>query len=56
MQAYTAMRKRTYDPNNLHLNVHGVLMLAPELGLLVGGEDLTRRSGAVIGLQYRRAK
>ncbi len=45
-----------YDPNDLHVNAHGVIMLAPELGLLIGGEDLTRRSGTVIGLEYRRAK
>jgi phospholipid/cholesterol/gamma-HCH transport system substrate-binding protein len=45
-----------YDPNTVHLNAHGIIMLAPELGLLVGGEDLTRRSGAVIGLEYRRTK
>lgn len=45
-----------YDPNHLHLDAHGVLMLAPELGLLFGGEDLTHRGSPVVGLEYRRSK
>jgi hypothetical protein len=45
-----------YDPNHLHVDAHGVLMLAPELGLLFGGEDLTHRGSPVVGLEYRRAK
>lgn len=45
-----------YDPNRVHLDAHGVLMLAPELGLLAGGEDLTRHGGLIVGLEYRSAK
>jgi phospholipid/cholesterol/gamma-HCH transport system substrate-binding protein len=45
-----------FDPNLVHVNAHGTLMLAPELGLLVGGEDLTRRGGFVFGLEYRITK
>lgn len=45
-----------YDPNKLHVDAKGVLMLAPEIGLLVGGDDLTRHAGVVFGLEYRSAK
>ena len=45
-----------YDPNAPHLDARGVLMLAPELGLMVGGEDLLRHGGGIIGLEYRRSK
>jgi len=32
-------------------------MLAPEIGLVLGGEDINRRrSGALIGLEYRSSK
>lgn len=45
-----------YDPNRPHLDAYGRIRLAPELGLLVGGEDLLRQGGGVIGLEYRRSK
>ena len=45
-----------YDPNNYHLDARGVLKLTPDLGLIFGGEDLTRRSGGLIGLEYRQSK
>ena len=45
-----------YDPNNYHVDAKGVLMLAPELGLIVGGESLNHHPGALIGLEYRRSK
>lgn len=45
-----------YDPNAPHLDARGVLMLAPELGLMLGGENLLRRGGGIIGLEYRRSK
>ncbi len=45
-----------YDPNKYHLDARGTLMLAPEIGLILGGEDITRRSGALIGLEYRQSK
>jgi len=45
-----------YDPNKYHLDARGTLMLAPELGLILGGEDITRRSSALIGLEYRQSK
>ena len=43
-----------YNPNNYHVDAKGVLMLAPELGLVVGGESLNHHPGALIGLEYRR--
>lgn len=43
-----------YDPNYAHLDVLGSLMLNPNIGLLVGGDDLTKRSSAVIGVELRR--
>lgn len=45
-----------YDPNKYHLDARGTLMLAPELGLILGGEDITRRGGALVGLEYRQSK
>jgi ABC-type transporter Mla subunit MlaD len=46
-----------YDPNNYHLDAKGTLMLAPELGLVLGGEDLNRRgAGALLGLEYRQSR
>ena len=43
-----------YDPNHGHLDVHGTLMLNQNVGLLVGGDDLTKRSSAVVGLEIRK--
>ena len=45
-----------YDPNNFHLDARGVLKLAPELGLVIGGEDLTRHGGGLVGLEYRQSR
>lgn len=45
-----------YDPNNLKIDAKGTLMLAPELGLVLGGENLNRKSGGLIGLEYRKSK
>lgn len=45
-----------YDPNEFHLDAHSVIKLAPELGLVLGGEDLTRHSGGLFGLEYRQTK
>ncbi|MGI4790892.1 MAG: MlaD family protein [Janthinobacterium lividum] len=45
-----------YDPNNYHIDAKGTLMLAPELGLVLGGENLTRKSGGLIGLEFRQSK
>ena len=47
-----------YDPNNLRVDAKGTLMLAPELGLVLGGENINRghKSGALIGLEYRKSK
>ena len=52
----TTLSLDIYDPNNFHLDAKGVLMLAPELGLVVGGENLNRHAGALIGLEYRQSK
>jgi len=47
-----------YDPNNFRVDAKGTLMLAPELGLVLGGENInrSRRSGALVGLEYRSSK
>ncbi len=47
-----------YDPNNFRIDAKGTLMLAPQLGLVLGGENInqSRHSGALIGLEYRSAK
>ena len=47
-----------YDPNNFRVDAKGTLMLAPELGLVLGGENLnhSNRSSALIGLEYRKSK
>ena len=47
-----------YDPNNFRVDAKGTLMLAPELGLVLGGENINHgsRSGALIGLEYRKSK
>lgn len=47
-----------YDPNNFRIDATGTLMLAPELGLVLGGENLnrSRQSSALIGLEYRKSK
>ena len=47
-----------YDPNNFRVDAKGTLMLAPEIGLVLGGENLnrSRRSSALIGLEYRKSK
>jgi len=52
----TTLSLDVYDPNNYHIDAKGVLMLAPELGLVLGGENLNRRPGALIGLEYRQSK
>jgi phospholipid/cholesterol/gamma-HCH transport system substrate-binding protein len=43
-----------YDPNRLHLDARGVMMLSKELGLTFGGEDILRHSGTVVGVEFRR--
>ena len=47
-----------YDPNNFRVDAKGTLMLAPELGLVLGGENLnrSRQSSALIGLEFRQSK
>ena len=45
-----------YDPNNYHVDLKGTLMLAPELGLVLGGENLNRKSGGLVGLEYRLSR
>ncbi len=47
-----------YDPNNFRVDAKGTLMLAPELGLVLGGENInrSRHSGALIGLEYRKSR
>ena len=45
-----------YDPNNFHLDVRGVIKLAPEIALVLGSEDLTRRGDGLVGLEYRQSR
>jgi hypothetical protein len=52
----TTLSMDIYDPNNYHVDAKGVLMLAPELGLIVGGENLNRHAGALVGLEYRQSR
>ena len=52
----TTLSLDIYDPNNYHIDAKGVLMLAPELGLIVGGENLNRHAGALVGLEYRQSR
>lgn len=45
-----------YDPNNFHLDARGVIKLAPEIALVLGGEDLNRHGGGLVGLEYRQSR
>ncbi len=45
-----------YDPNNFHLDARGVIKLAPEIAFVLGGEDLTRHGGGLVGLEYRQSR
>ena len=47
-----------YNPNNYRVDAKGTLMLDPDLGFVIGGENLnrSRRSSALFGLEYRKSK
>ncbi len=45
-----------YDANKPHLDARGVFKVTPTVGLILGGEDLTRRAAPLIGVQYRSSK
>jgi phospholipid/cholesterol/gamma-HCH transport system substrate-binding protein len=47
-----------YDPNNFRIDAKGTLLLTPDLGLVLGGENInrSRRSGALVGLEYRLSR
>ena len=47
-----------YDPNNFRVDAKSTLMLAPELGLVLGGENInrSRASSALVGLEYRQSR
>lgn len=46
-----------YDPNHLHLDVKGTVMLTPDLGVVLGGENINHHGGGtVVGIEYRRFK
>lgn len=45
-----------YDANKPHLDARGVFKVTPAVGLVLGGEDLTRRAAPLIGVQYRSSK
>ena len=44
-----------YDPNNFRIDAKGTLLFSPQLGLVLGGENINqgRHSGALVGLEYR---
>ena len=44
-----------YDPNNFRIDAKGTLLFSPQLGLVLGGENInqSRHSGALVGLEYR---
>ncbi len=52
----TTFSMELYDVNAPHLDARGVFKFTPALGLVVGGEDLTRNSSPLIGLQYRSSQ
>lgn len=43
-----------YDPNHVQLDLHGVYMVNPTTGVVVGGEHLGRDPGLVLGVELRR--
>lgn len=43
-----------YDPNKARADIHGVYMLNDSLGVVLGGEDIGRHQGAVLGVEFRR--
>ena len=47
-----------YDPNNFRVDAKGTLLLAPDLGLVLGGENInrSRQSGALVGLEFRQSR
>ncbi len=47
-----------YDPNNFRIDAKGTLMLVPNLGLVLGGENINRgkSSSALVGLEYRSSR
>ncbi len=46
-----------YDPNHLHLDAKGTVMLTPDLGVVLGGENINHHGGGtLVGIEYRRSK
>ena len=46
-----------YDPNHLHIDAKGTLMLSPDLGVVLGGENINHHGGGtLVGIEYRRSK
>lgn len=43
-----------WDPNRYHLDARGVWMFGDGYGLLLGMEDITRRTSPTVGLEFRR--
>ena len=43
-----------WDPNRLHVDARGVLMFTDDFGLLIGAEDITRRTSPTVGVEFRR--
>jgi phospholipid/cholesterol/gamma-HCH transport system substrate-binding protein len=43
-----------YDPNRFHLDLKARIRLSNQAAVILGGEDLTRASGPVVGVELRR--
>lgn len=43
-----------YDPNHARADIKGVYMFDHNMGLVIGGDDIWRHTGTVVGLEYRR--
>jgi hypothetical protein len=43
-----------YNPNDGQLDIHGILMLNSNIGLLLGSDNITHRSSAVVGVELRK--
>lgn len=45
-----------YDANKPHVDARAIVKITPALGIIAGGEDLTRRASPLVGLEYRSSK
>jgi ABC-type transporter Mla subunit MlaD len=50
----SAVSADLYNPNNGQLDVHGIIMLNSNIGLLLGSDNIVHRSSAVVGVEIRK--